>query len=120
MGWSLGFDNHWNRFVGYGVPAYCDQPGCNNEIDRGLSYVCGGAPFGGERGCGLHFCAEHLILHARLPQLCVKCETKLKPFKPKAEHPKWAKHILVDRSWSALRRENKDVVAILAAIVDAK
>ncbi len=44
MGWSLGHDNRWGKFgrdIGYGVPAICDHPGCNAEIDRGLSYVCG-------------------------------------------------------------------------------
>ena len=44
MGWSIGFDTRWNRDIGYGVPAYCDHPGCNKEIDRGLSHVCGGEP----------------------------------------------------------------------------
>ena len=40
MGWSLGFDDKWNRDIGYGVPAYCDHPKCSVEIDRGLAYVC--------------------------------------------------------------------------------
>ena len=56
MSWSIGFDSNWNRDIGYGVPAYCDNPKCNKEIDRGLSYVCGGEAFGGEKGCGLYFC----------------------------------------------------------------
>ncbi|HEV7521417.1 MAG TPA: hypothetical protein VGP89_09990, partial [Candidatus Angelobacter sp.] len=60
MGWSLGFDSNWQRDIGYGVPAYCDHPKCNKKIDRGLSYVCGGEPYGGELGCGLYFCSEHL------------------------------------------------------------
>ena len=55
MGWSLGYDSNWNRDIGYGVPAYCDHPYCNEEIDRGLSYVCGDALYGGDRGCGLFF-----------------------------------------------------------------
>lgn len=42
MGWSIGFDSNWNRDIGYGVPAFCDHPGCTAEIDRGLAYVCGG------------------------------------------------------------------------------
>ena len=44
MGWAVGFDNNWNRDIGYGVPAICDFPGCGEEIDRGLGYVCGGGP----------------------------------------------------------------------------
>jgi len=52
MGWSIGFDSRWNRDIGYGVPAYCDHPKCNEEIDRGLAYVCcGEQPYGGEHGC---------------------------------------------------------------------
>ena len=47
MGWSLGYDRNWKRDVGYGVPAICDDPECTEEIDRGLSYVCGGEPYGG-------------------------------------------------------------------------
>jgi hypothetical protein len=52
MGWSIGFDTTWNRDIGYGVPAICDRPGCGEAIDRGLSFVCGGEPYGGEKGCG--------------------------------------------------------------------
>ena len=44
MGWSIGFDRRWNRDIGYGVPATCDQPGCGADIDRGLAFVCGGDP----------------------------------------------------------------------------
>ncbi len=53
MGWSIGSDG--DRDIGYGVPAECDHPDCTAEIDRGLSYVCGGDPYGGEYGCGLFF-----------------------------------------------------------------
>ena len=62
MGWSIGFDSNWNRDIGYGVPAVCDHPKCNAEIHRGLAYVCGGQPYGGEKGCGLFFCYEHLMI----------------------------------------------------------
>ena len=34
MGWSIGYDNTWNRDIGYGVPATCDHLGCAAEIDR--------------------------------------------------------------------------------------
>lgn len=50
MGWSIGYDNNWKRDIGYGVPATCDHPDCNEEIDRGLAYVCGNEPRGGEDG----------------------------------------------------------------------
>src|SRR6185437_10124168 len=64
MGWGLGYDSRWKRYIGYGVTAYCDAPKCNEEIDRGLSYVCGAQePYGGDNGCGLYFCSKHLFYH---------------------------------------------------------
>ena len=32
------------RDQGYGVPAKCDHPGCDADIDRGIAYACGGEP----------------------------------------------------------------------------
>lgn len=111
MGWSIGYDDNWKRDIGYGVPAYCDHPDCNEVIDRGLSYVCGGHPFGGERGCGLYFCGKHLYLHGRLPQLCDRCCPRIKkPFKAKPDHPEWIKWKLTDESWQQWREENPDEV----------
>lgn len=113
MGWSIGYDSTWKRDIGYGVPAFCDHPGCKEEINRGLGCVCGGEPYGGERGCGLYFCGEHLISHAKLPQLCARCDTRRKPFDPTPDHPKWIKHKLTDESWQQWRSENTDEVARL-------
>lgn len=48
-----------NRFCGYGVPAFCEHPDCNREIDRGFAYACGGQPEA-EHGCDRYFCSEHL------------------------------------------------------------
>lgn len=105
MGYSVGFDEKWNRWIGYGVPAYCDHPGCTTQIDRGLAYVCGGDLKGGERGCGLYFCGEHLFVHRRLPQLCESCSKRRKrPFTPKPEHPDWIRHLLTAPSWSKWRQ----------------
>lgn len=59
MSWAIGYDDHWHRDVGYGVPATCDHPGCQKLIDRGLAYVCGGQPYGGDDGCDLFFCEDH-------------------------------------------------------------
>lgn len=103
MGWSIGFDTGWNRDIGYGVPAYCDHPGCGKEIDRGLSHVCGGEPCGGDRGCGLYFCSEHLIEHARLPQLCRRCHNRKEPYKPTPDHPEWIEFKNTDESWAEWR-----------------
>jgi len=32
MSWSIGYDNNWNRDIGYGVPAICDYPGCDKKV----------------------------------------------------------------------------------------
>ena len=111
MGWSIGFDSNWDRDIGYGVPAYCDYPGCGKKIDRGLAYVCGGEPYGGERGCGLYFCSKHLYLSARLPQLCERCLKRRKPFKPTPDHPDWINHKLTDPSWQQWRDENPELLS---------
>jgi len=86
MGWSLGFDDHWNRDVGYGVPAVCDYPGCGARIDRGLSHVCGDGIFGGDTGCGLYFCGKHLWFN---PQRCDRCTEGKDPFEPTPDVEEW-------------------------------
>lgn len=101
MSWSIAFDDHWQRDVGYGVPAFCDHPDCSAEIDRGLPYVCGGDAFGGADGCGLFFCGEH-----GGGGLCSQCSHNRAPFKPKSDHPEWIKHKATDPSWAEWRQEN--------------
>jgi hypothetical protein len=105
MGWSVGYDKKWKRDIGYGVPAYCDHPECNEKIDRGLSYVCGGEPYGGDRGCGLYFCEKHLFFHVRLPQLCERCEKRKPPFPAKPDHPRWTRFKETDPSWATWRAQ---------------
>ena len=121
MGWSLGYDSKWGRDIGYGVPAYCDHPGCMAEIDRGLAYVCGGEPYGGEYGCGLYFCAKHLYLSARRPQRCARCKRgpSKKTFTPTREHPRWLKWKLTDKSWAKWRRINPTETKHLRALLRA-
>jgi len=115
MSWAIGYDNRWKRDIGYGVPAFCDHPGCGEEIDRGLSHVCGREPYGGDEGCGLYFCGKHLSDHA---QLCHQCLCELAPFKPTAEHPDWIKHKLTDESWQQWRSENPEACAALSNASD--
>lgn len=123
MGWSLGYDSNWNRWVGYGVPAWCDHPKCNEEIDRGLSYVCCGQKvYGGydERGggCGLFFCSAHSDGMGR----CTRCRhgRRNKPYEAKRDHPDWLTHILKDKRWAKWRAENRDEVKrIKAALMNA-
>ncbi|AII28223.1 hypothetical protein VC74_gp47 [Mycobacterium phage Sparky] len=130
MGWSIGYDPQTNRDIGYGVPAWCDHPDCDTKIDRGLSYVCGGAAYGGDHGCGRYFCEAHLgfaydadgddLVDADgecLPQMCKPCCTShehpdnpVQPFPPKSDHPEWINHKLTDPSWQQWRDENPDEV----------
>lgn len=119
MGWSLGYDSTWYRDIGYGVPAFCDHPGCKKKIDRGLSYVCGGEPEGGNHGCGLHFCESHLFISHGKPQQCERCSEAthddVVTFQPKPDHPQWMRHKLRHASWQQWRDENPDKVAELRA-----
>jgi hypothetical protein len=114
MGWSYGYDLRRKRDIGYGVPAYCDHPGCAAEIDRGLTHVCGGQPYGGEFGCGLFFCSAHLHFagarreHA---QVCIRCRHGRASFEPNdAEHPEWIAWKLTDESWQEWRDKNPEWV----------
>lgn len=112
MSWAIGFDERWQRDVGYGVPAYCDLPGCATEIDRGLSYVCGGEPRGGDHGCGLFFCEKHLFYHRfrgmeNGAQFCKRCIAYRPPFVPKPDHPDWTEFKMTDPSWKQWRIDNK-------------
>lgn len=109
MSWAVGYDDNWKRDIGYGVPAYCDHPKCQAEIDRGLGYVCGGDAYGGEKGCGLFFCPEHLYM-GRGVQLCQRCLRYRQPYTPKSDHPTWIKWKLTDESWEEWRRENPETV----------
>lgn len=124
MGWSIGYDTNWRRDVGYGVPATCDHPGCGAAIDRGLAYVCGGEPYGGDFGCGLFFCEDHRrYYNKRQPgitvsvRLCDRCgkRSKAGPFKPTEDVPEWISWKLTDQSWAAWRQDNPDQVTALAA-----
>ena len=112
MGWSIGFDPKWNRDIGYGVPAVCDHPGCDNRIDRGLSYVCGGDVYGGEHGCGLFFCGEHLFFGPE-NWACERCLNDGDPFEAKPDSLEWVAWKLSDESWEQWRSENPDGVAKL-------
>lgn len=109
MGWSIGFDEKWQRDIGYGVPAWCDFPGCNEEIDRGLSYVCcSQEPHGGD-GCGLYFCEKHHpYFRGDNDAMCSRCFNYRPPFKPKPEHPRWLEFKATDDSWAEWRKEQAE------------
>lgn len=116
MSWAIGYDTNWHRDIGYGVPSTCDLPGCNEEIDRGLSYVCGDEPYGGEYGCGLYFCPKHFKYRKphgadRNIQLCPKCYNYKPPFKAKPDTEEWSRWKLTDESWEVWRQEHPEEVS---------
>jgi len=123
LGWQIGFDSNWNRDIGYGVPATCDRPGCGKPIDRGLSYVCGGEPYGGEHGCGLYFCEQHLTGYRkagdRHVQVCGRCNKYRPPYDPTPDTREWIEWKLADESWAAWRAENPEAVTAMKAAVNA-
>lgn len=117
MSWAVGYDPRGGRDIGYGVPALCDQPDCTEEIDRGLGYVCGGEPYGGEEGCGLYFCGNHLCAGEECNQLCDRCVdgVDVQPHEPKPDVPEWLRHKLNDPSWEQWRAEHPDEVGAIQA-----
>ena len=115
MGWQVGFDSRWNRDIGYGVPAVCDQPDCGEAIDRGLGYVCGSEPYGGEHGCGLYFCGAHLWYakidgEDRSVSLCERCLGEASPYEPTPDTAEWLRHKLTDESWEPWRLKYPEAV----------
>lgn len=85
MGWGEGINSSGRR-IGYLVDATCDEAGCDELIDRGLAFACGGEHDGGADGCGRYFCGGHLchptvhraVAGVTLPylataQLCREC-----------------------------------------------
>jgi hypothetical protein len=118
MGWQVGYDSNWQRDVGYGVPAICDQPGCGEKIDRGLGYVCGAEPYGGEHGCGLFFCGEHMFCSDESYQACERCRDGQPPFDATPDTREWVEWKLADESWGQWRDENPEAVSAMREGLD--
>jgi hypothetical protein len=117
MGWSIGYDDKWQRDIGYGVPAFCDHPNCMTHIDRGLSHVCcAQKPYGGDDGCGLYFCAKHQDLQGK----CERCADDQAAFDPTPDHPTWMRWKLTDGSWSEWRGQNPHEVNKLRTALGEK
>lgn len=119
MGWAVGTGKD-DRDIGYGVPALCDHPDCDKQIHRGLSYVCGMINTDGEdRGCGLHFCTEHLLYSPKYGQLCERCYPRQKKsFIRKPDIAEWLNHKLTNESWQQWRDENPDEVAAARKVLE--
>lgn len=118
MSWAVGYDWTWQRDIGYGVPAFCDHPGCTAKIDRGLAFVCcGQEPYGGD-GCGLYFCDQHADWMGRCERCAHPVEGDVTPFEAKPDHPEWIQHKLTDESWQEWRDENPEAVDVLRLAFD--
>lgn len=60
--------------AGYGVETVCEEDGCEENIDRGLGYLCGMTPGGDEHGCGGYYCSQHLHMGPNIDtDLCGRC-----------------------------------------------
>ncbi len=108
MSWAVGFDDRWDRDIGYGVPAYCDHPDCGKQIS------CNQEPYGGEFGCGRYFCDDHqeYRYNEDEEQICAHLDSN----HTSIEHPDWIHHKLTDESWQQWRDENPDKVGWLSGL----
>lgn len=77
MGWGDCGEDSQGRPIGYVHAATCDHEGCDKQIDRGLSYACGGMHGETEYGCEKYFCEEHkqntLVEHGDYYNVCDQC-----------------------------------------------
>lgn len=122
MSWAVGYSHKHKRDIGYGVPAICDHPECNEEIDRGLSHLCGDIPYGSSYGCGLHFCSDHLETAEKDNEcinLCERCLAGEPEFTPKPDTKEWQEWKLTDESWAKWREENPDLVSSILTKLEA-
>jgi len=62
MGWANCGTDSRGRPIGYANRGRCDHPECGREIDRGVSYACGGMHGQNEYDCEGYFCLAHLEL----------------------------------------------------------
>lgn len=142
MGWGYT-TGEGGRDQGYIVPSLCDQPGCTEEIDRGLSYRCG--EYRSDNGCSNFFCSKHLYWYTsedpdtdpnagdEAINFCDHClwsiehpddydNPKQPPYhEPKPDMLKWVLWKRYDASWENWRKEDsKDVEALDERISHAK
>lgn len=110
MGYGIGqskFEGKY-RFIGYSVEAYCDQEGCNNEINRGMDYQCG--------DCQGYFCYDCLSQHGKVEiELDDDWKSEFGDASSgcshngvwKDHHPDFLRHLLIDESWASWRVEHQ-------------
>lgn len=140
MGYKIGYQGKFKRFLGYGIPAICDHPGCETEIDRGMGHACyEGVPY--DSACGGFFCSEHHenyvypdeiedLHQEELNQLgldpdedysdidgAVCCRHSMEKHKEAAT---WINFILTDESWEKWREKYTEQTANLKKLYDEK
>lgn len=82
-----------DRWAGSRVPALCDWPTCDAEINRGRAHRC--VDHGGEDGCELFFCPRHLM-QSTIHDL----------IRPKPDPGRWELMILTDDTLEPWRQEH--------------
>jgi len=112
--WAIGYDEDWNRDIGFDVPATCDHADCTKAIHRGVEHVCGSEPYGGDSGCGLYFCEDHLTQQTPASgqekiELCDRCVSGKEPFEPTPDSQEWTNYKQTSHYWAGWRthHENK-------------
>ena len=105
MGYELG--HREGRDIGYGVPAICDHPRCNEVINRGMGYECYTYDDKREKGCRLFFCSKH-----GGGSLCKRCSTYKMPYDEKPDSLYWIAFKLFDESWEKWREANPATVLL--------
>ena len=129
MGWSMGHCGEHKRDIGYGVPAPCDHPECNEIIDRGLAYRCC-ENIHHDASCKGYFCEEHRQNYVYQDELADMSPEELKvlgidsneevaqdddgiiccrhTIQPHKEAVVWLEHILNDESWEVWRTKHPE------------
>lgn len=107
--WYAVYEN-WPRFAWYWVPAICEHPNCNKEIDRWMAFACWWEPFA-EWYCDRYFCSKHLQFifdedDNMSPQCCERCAEWKEPFPYKPETEERKEHVNTDKSWKERREKN--------------
>lgn len=78
MGWADCGEDSQGRPIGYAHEGTCDYEGCEEKIDRGLDYACGGMHGSGnfDVDCEGYFCPKHrtfLTVDGETQQVCKDC-----------------------------------------------
>lgn len=94
----MGYSVYWanGRWQGYGVPAYCDYPGCQEVINRGMGYQH--PDDGGDLIPRVFVCNEHR--YKDIESFDIK----------RKEHQDWIDHVKTDDSWKQWREENQEAM----------